>query len=66
MSVAWRWKMRLQIKEGRRRAPAVGRILRLSLCCHGKMPPGLLEASFFRHNSALSLDKQGSKDTWSP
>lgn len=60
MSVAWRWKMRLQIKEGRRRAPAVGRILRLSLCCHGKMPPGLPEASF-SGTTLLSLDKQGSR-----
>ena len=62
MPVAWRWKMRLQIEEGRRRAPAVGRILRLGPCCHGEMPPGLPEASF-SGTTLLSLDEQGSSLT---
>ena len=60
MPVAWRWKMRLQVEEGGRRAPAVGRILRLGPCCHGEMPPGLPEASF-SGTTLLSLDKQGSR-----
>ena len=60
MPVAWRWKMRLQIEEDKRRAPAVGRILRLGPCCHGEMSPGLPEASF-SGTTLLSLDEQGSR-----